>query len=572
VKRALGPFDSTGSLVPRDPASLRAIGSTILLAAILLAFGLGSFPLLEPDEGRYADIAREVLSTGDCVVPRLDGIPFHDKPPLVPWLVAVSFAGFGASEWAARAVPALAGLAGIGLAAWLAATIAGRRAALLAALALASSPLWMGFSRFLVLDVPFATLLAGGFALLLRGAGALDAPPSARVSAAGGVLIGLATLTKGPVALVLAGLAALALVLVERDRSLAWRLLGPVPWTSAVAVSAPWFVAFGLRDPEGLRAFLVHENLERFRDAHEHQHAWHFYFVTALWGFSPAALLLVLASGRAPWARAERGLALLALAVLVFFQLASSKVETYILPAFPALAALAGIRLDRALATPVSSARLGATALVVSAAAVLAPAAWLVFARVESGSRDLHWAWLAESARTSSALALLALPPALASVVAWWRGRATSATALALAAASALLASALPALATVARWKSALPIARAISTHRRPGERVLAFATYLRGLAFYLGEPVPLALTTSELDRGEVQRARPDLVLEDDATLVASLATRPLLVVVPGDGRERTFLERAERAGANVANGKLVLLERAGDELLYELR
>ncbi len=121
-------------------------------------------------------------------------------------------------------------------------------------------------------------------------------------------------------------------------------------------------------------------------------------------------------------------------------------------------------------------------------------------------------------------------------------------------------------------------MARAISAHRRPGERVLSFATYLRGLAFYLGEPVPLALTASELDRGEIERERPDLLLADDKSLVTFLeTTRPLLVVVPpedaprNDHRERAFLENAERAGATIENGKLVLLERAGGELLYEL-
>ncbi len=558
----------------------RALGATLLLAAVLLAFGLGSFPLLEPDEGRYADVAREVLATGDWVVPRLDGVPFHDKPPLVPWLVALSFAAFGPCEWAARAVPAVAGFAGLLLAAWLASAIAGRqRAALLAALALAGSPLWLGFSRLLVLDVPFATLLAGGFALLLQGAGVLRGPPRAAVSALGGALIGLATLAKGPVALVLAGLAALALSLAERDWSLAWRLLGPVPWASAALVATPWFVAFGLRDPEGLRAFLVHENLERFRDAREHQHAWYFYLVTAPWGVGPAALLLVLAGrGAVPGRPAARGLALLALSVFVFFQLASSKVETYLLPALPPLAALAGVRLDRALASGVSFARLATAGLAVCATAILAPAGWLVFAHMGASSPDEHRVWLAGSAGTSAAFALVALPLAAASVVAWWRRRASSATALALAAASVLLASALPELATIARWKSAAPVARAISVHRRPGERVLSFATYLRGLAFYLGEPVPLALTASELDRGEIERERPDLLLADDKRLIRFLeTTRPLLVVVPpedaprSDHRERAFLESAERAGATVENGKLVLLERVEGELLYEL-
>src|SRR2546421_480490 len=141
----------------------RRLAAALLLGAALLGVGLGAFPLLEPDEGRYADVARSVLE-GSWLVPRLDGVSFHDKPPLVPWLVAAAFALSGSrAEGVARLPGALAGLLGLVLAAWLARGVSsprGRsRAGYLAALVLGGAPLWLALARILTLDVPFATLV-----------------------------------------------------------------------------------------------------------------------------------------------------------------------------------------------------------------------------------------------------------------------------------------------------------------------------------------------------------------------------------------------------------------------------
>ena len=85
----------------------------ILLGALLFGFRLGSVPLSNPDEGRYAEIPREMLASGDWVTPRLNGVNYFEKPPLVYWLIAGSQRVFGHNEWAARAVPALFALGGV---------------------------------------------------------------------------------------------------------------------------------------------------------------------------------------------------------------------------------------------------------------------------------------------------------------------------------------------------------------------------------------------------------------------------------------------------------------------------
>ncbi len=553
----------------------RALLAALFLGAALVALGLGALPLLEPDEGRYADLARSV--EGGALLPRLDGITFHDKPPLVPWLVGFAFAALGHGEAVARLVPAVLGWLGIALAAWLGEAIGTRRASWLAALLLLGSPLWLGLSKFLTLDAVFATLVTGAWLFHLRGAGAFGHPVAWRWSLLAGVLLALATLTKGPVALAIVGLAALLLAALERDAALLVR--ASVPWLLGLVLALPWFEVLWLRDPDGLRAFLVDENVGRFLGWHEHQHSPAFYLGTFLWGAGPLGLLIMMStagSGRAPDLRAKRagarGLAVLALVVFLVFSLASSKVESYILPAFPALAALAGSALDRSLSVPQGRARLVRASLLASALVLIAPLGWLVFAHLGPSEGSEHVALVAGSAGRSAAFALLALPLALAAILSARRGRASAATGLTLAAASVALVSLLPVFETIATWRSAAPVA-SLMTERKPGERVVAFRTYLRGLPFYLNEPVALALTVSELPRPEVERERPDLLLADEPQVFALFSERkPILVVVsPGSRGEEQFLSLARRAGATKEQGTLIMRGHAAEEIVYEL-
>src|SRR5581483_1738910 len=133
-----------------------------------------------------------------------------------------------------------------------------------------------------------------------------------------------------------------------------------------------------------------------------------------------------------------------------------------------------------------------------SALVLLAPLGWLAFSVLGARAAEPHVALLAECGRTCAGLALLAAPLALAALVAWRRGRATAAVATALAATGVALIAATPLEGGVARWKSAAPLAAAITERLHEGERprVLGFMTYPRGLAYYLGAPVALALSS----------------------------------------------------------------------------
>src|SRR5207237_10378042 len=130
---------------------LRSLALLIVLPALLL-YPCLNFRLLEPDEGRYAEIGREMLVRGDWVVPHLQGEPYLDKPPLLYWLVVLSYELFGVHDWAARLVPAAAVHVTILLAYLFGRRLVGERAAIRGAVLLALTPGLVGMGRLLVLD------------------------------------------------------------------------------------------------------------------------------------------------------------------------------------------------------------------------------------------------------------------------------------------------------------------------------------------------------------------------------------------------------------------------------------
>src|SRR6476660_2385343 len=131
------------------------LGWLLLAGAVLVVFfaGLGAYPLMEPDEGRYTEIQREMLASGDFVTPHLNGVLYFEKPPLYYWLNAAALTLPGRPEIVCRLAGVLFGLAGIGLAWALGRSIGGPRAGLVSAIVLGSSPLWIALARATIIDM-----------------------------------------------------------------------------------------------------------------------------------------------------------------------------------------------------------------------------------------------------------------------------------------------------------------------------------------------------------------------------------------------------------------------------------
>ncbi len=325
-----------------------------LLSAVIF-FGNLSYAFIEPDESRYAQIALEMIQTGDYVVPRLNGEPYLDKPPLLYWITAASFQLFGVNEQAARLPSALAATLTVLATYFLGSRLLGQRVAFTGAL---MQFLCIGFvlsGRFVIMDgllTLFTTisLLAGFIALR-----SWRLPILWWLLAA--LACGLGVLTKGPVALVLTVPPLAAWQWLSRY-SVRFRLRHWAAFALVVAaVTASWFAVVGLAQPEFLEHFVWKHHIVRFVTTFTHEAPFWYYVPVLLIGTFPCSVLtaplLAFLLGRSAHLRqlrsAELGATVIAAAwIILFFSLSSCKLPTYVLPAVPMLCLLAGCMLREA--------------------------------------------------------------------------------------------------------------------------------------------------------------------------------------------------------------------------------
>ncbi len=323
----------------------------ILLPAVLLYPQLG-FPLLEPDESRYAQIPREMLQRGDLLLPVLQGEPYLDKPPLLYWLIAGSYRLFGVSAWSARLVPALSLHLTILLVYLLGRRSLGETAAFRGTLLLTLAPGFISMGRLLLLD-GLLTLwvvlsLFAAFEALRERAGGFPHCGWWLLSA---VACALGIMTKGPVALVLLAPPLWLHCRLTRSAT-AIRSGDLVLYAGVVALlTLPWYVALAVRIPDFVRYFFWEHHVLRYLSSFAHERGIWFYGPVLLLGLFPGTLLTVgfvrfLLSGEREQASRrppELGFFLLSAGwCVMFFSLSSCKLPTYILPAFPPLALALG--------------------------------------------------------------------------------------------------------------------------------------------------------------------------------------------------------------------------------------
>ena len=329
----------------------------LLILAVVLGIPffqyLGALPLIDPDEGRYAEIPREMLERGDLITPTLNYVKYFEKPPLLYWINAASLKVFGQTEFAARFPSALCGLLTVLATYIIARKLYGRRCALLSAFILGTSAGFVMQSRIILTDMLLTfclTAALGAFivAALREGRRSKDFPWYLFY-----FFCALAVLAKGLIGMVFpAGIVFFYLLLSRR-----WRLLSEMRLATGLllflAVAAPWFVAVSLRNPEFAHFFFIREHFERFTSTVHGRYQPFWFFVPVLLGtmlpwvfFVPGALTRAWRDRHHDEGRAGIYLLIWVLLIFLFFSKSSSKLIPYILPIFPPLAMLVGRRLD----------------------------------------------------------------------------------------------------------------------------------------------------------------------------------------------------------------------------------
>ena len=325
----------------------------LAVAGVLFFAGLGHFPLFEPDEGRNAEVAREMVELDDWITPHYNGLTYLDKPALYFWMVAGSFKALGFSAMAARLPSALMAL-GTVILAWLWARRVGV-GEVKAALILASTPFMIAFSRIVIFDTTLTFLVS----LSLLGFWSLERSEfqKVRFSLLFFGSMGLAAITKGPVGFLLP----LLTVIAYLGLSGRWRDLGRLRWgpglLAFLATALPWFLAASWQNPDFPRYAFLDESLLRFTTGSARRTGPLYYYIPVfLFGFLPWSLFLLTGyAGRwREWRRFRDSenqplffVACWAAVVLVFFTISRSKLPGYILPAFTPLSLLAARLWDK---------------------------------------------------------------------------------------------------------------------------------------------------------------------------------------------------------------------------------
>jgi 4-amino-4-deoxy-L-arabinose transferase-like glycosyltransferase len=318
-----------------------------LLVGTLFFSGLGAYPVLDPDEARHAEVARE-MAAGDGVrallLPTLELRPYREKPAGFYWLVTLAYGVLGVNETAARLPSAAAALLTVLVVYAWTARREGVTAALGAALVLATSAGWMGLARFVNVDMTLTACVTVG---VLAGLRWLERPNGRGAPLLPWVAAGLGTLVKGPIALVLTiGPLVLAWTLARpRPRPGVWRLVAGL--LTAIAIAAALYVPVGLLDASYVRHF-ADTNVARLGAAAPHASAPWYYAVWLPALFLPWTLFAPAALGGALRDPARRTLLAWAVFVPAVLTLARGKLATYALSALVPLALLVGPPLARA--------------------------------------------------------------------------------------------------------------------------------------------------------------------------------------------------------------------------------
>ena len=329
----------------------------VLLVSAVLWFGmLGYRDLMDPDEGRYAEIPAAMVSSGDWLTPRMNGFRYFEKPVLQYWATAAIFKAFGEGNATARLWTALTGFALALVTAFAASRLYGRDAGSFAYLITISSTMFVILGQLITLDMALTCFVVSALVCLILAQRRRTDPASTRnLMLLAWALLALGTLTKGPVAAVLPAGAVVIYSLWQRDFQL-WQHLHLFKGLAVyLLIAAPWFVAVDLANPGFAKFFFIHEHFARFTSEVHHRAGPVYYFLPMLvagvlpWLTTSLQSLLRPGFALLPANRGEfdpeRLLWTFVAFTLVFFSLSHSKLPAYILPVVPVLAILSGGRL-----------------------------------------------------------------------------------------------------------------------------------------------------------------------------------------------------------------------------------
>ncbi len=543
------------------PVAAISTPSILLIGAAILVVYLstiGLFGLAEPDEARYAEIPREMLVRGDWITPHLNFVKYFEKPPLLYWLVALTYSAFGFSELAARLWPVLFAFLGMAVVFVVGRSMWNTRVAQIAVALLASCPLYFAMSQVLTLDMALSGLInatAGSFWL------AYTQPQRRRPW----VLLfytalALAVLTKGPVAVILVGGIVASFIVLRWEWAILRWLISPLGIAVFLAIAAPWHVLVSQHNPEFVNFYVVDQHLKRYLSPDEHQQSIGFFVPILLAGTAPWSLMCLgmpaLLRAYVATLRSRRASAatlyctLWATVVFVFFSLSGSKLATYILPMLPPTALLLGRAFHTLLKQPTRILFAGGVGVISCALLMLVaavgvrefvddPNAGLIVSRLAIGAWPLLFAGalsvkLANQGKQDTALALLV---------------------------GAVLSLQLVLISGRGLAQCYKPLGVAIHAQARPDDLVVSYRHFTQAIPLYSQRRTIMVATRGELEFGSRQGDQSEYFWGGDEELLARWSSPHRLFVVINRSELEDIQARLSPAPRIIASsGKKVVI------------
>lgn len=476
-----------------------------LLLAIVWFGTLGARDLVDPDEGRYSEISREMALSGDWVTPRLNGLKYFEKPPLQYWATAIAFRLFGVNEFSARLWVGLSGFLTVLILWHTARRLWGAAIADYAALIAGSTLFLVALSHAVTLDMGvsfFLTLALCGF-LLAQHDGASAREIRRYMWLTWAAMAG-AALSKGLIGVVIPGTVLLLYSIFCRD----WAPWRRMQWLSGPAIffalALPWHLLAASRNPEWAEFYLVHEHFTRFLTTeHQRHEKWYFFVHLLILGFLPWTTWLP-ATIRQGWLeesarfKVNHFLLIWAAFIFVFFSASGSKLPAYILPVFPALVLL----LAQILVKSETRALKVHTVLLMLFWFVLSVAAFIFSEKTATRSSPEHYRAMAMWLLTGGLVAALMTGAAL-----WMatKGRRTPTVTLIAASSLTFLVCAMFGYQAYAPTRSSYTMVQSLRPKLRADTAVFSVNTYDQTFPFYLDRTVTLVDYADEFALGQRQ-------------------------------------------------------------------
>jgi 4-amino-4-deoxy-L-arabinose transferase-like glycosyltransferase len=482
---------------------LRDIVFLTLLLAVFFGFMIGNRPLSVPDEGRYVEIPREMVETGNYLTPRLNGVKYFEKPVLFYWLEALSIKLFGISESTLRIWPAFFALFGCISVYVSGRQLFGRPSGLIAAVVLATSILYYSMSRVIILDMAVTAFITGALLSFLVGMHEVPGLRRRIFLWSFYVFCALAVLVKGLIGIVIPGMIIGAWILILGE----WRVLRTMYLPSGFAlfllIAAPWHILVIRANPEFFHFYFIQEHFLRYlTKMHGRYHPVWFFIPIILVGLFPWSVFLMQAVRQnLPITWRERHehrdalfLMLWAGLVFLFFSASDSKLVPYILPVFPPLALLIGRYLADAWGSKefpglrFSLHILLVAALLLSGAFIAAP----YFAPAENAQALGQYSYV------------FALTLAVGGLSAWLlaRFRGFRPSFIAIVVMSVLFLFEINAAAPRVQTNSVKEIAMTLKSLLKPGDEIASYSAYYQDLPVYLERRIIVVDWKGELEFG----------------------------------------------------------------------